>query len=151
MAPRLAHMEDTDAVTALTRRAYAKYVDPLGFEPKPMVTDHEGWIRNGHVWVLGDPGAVYGSIVLLPDDEALMVYSIAIDPDRQGEGHGRALMGFAEDHARSLGLSRMMLFTNEKMTDNIALYERLGYEQYGRQQHENHPDSWIVFMRKEIA
>lgn len=150
MSPRLALIRDADAVTALTNRAYEKYIDPLGFEPKPMLTDHEGWIGNGHVWVLGDPGALFGAISLLPADEALMIYSVAVDPDRQGEGHGRALMAFAEDHARSLGLGRMMLYTNEKMTGNIALYERLGYERYGRQQHENHPDSWIVFMRKEI-
>lgn len=150
MDPRLARVSDADEVAELTRRAYEKYVDSLGFEPKPMMTDHLGWIRNGHVWVLGEPGAVFGSIMLLPDNEMLMVYSVAIDPARQGEGHGRALMAFAEDHARHLGLPRMMLYTNEKMSDNIALYKRLGYEQYGRQQHENHPDSWIVFMRKDI-
>jgi GNAT superfamily N-acetyltransferase len=150
MNPRLAEIGDVDAVTALTNSAYAKYVDHLGFEPKPMVTDHEGWIRNRHVWVLGDPGALFGAIMLLPDDEAMMIYSIAIDPARQGEGHGRALMGFAEDQARVLGLSRLMLYTNEKMTDNIAFYHKLSYEQYGRQQHENHPDSWVIFMRKEI-
>ena len=148
--PRLAEDSDAKSVIALTNRAYGKYVDLLGYEPKPMLTDHHGWIRNGHVWVLGDPGAVFGSIMLLPDEEVLMVYSIAIDPDRQGKGHGRALMDFAENKARELGLSRMMLYTNEFMSDNIALYEKLGYEQYGRQQHENHPDSWIVFMRKEI-
>ena len=148
--PRLATTTDAESVALLTDRAYQKYVSRLGFEPKPMITDHLGWIQDGLVWVLEDDGALCGSIVLLPGDDELLIYSVAVDPDYQGRGYGRLLMGAAENQARALGLPRIMLYTNEKMTENIRFYEKLGYESYGRQQHENHPDSWIVFMRKAV-
>ena len=148
--PRLATTKDADSVAALTDRAYEIYVSRLGFEPKPMITDHLGWIRDGLVWVLKDDDTLCGSIILLPGDDELLIYSVAIDPDRQGKGYGRILMGAAEDQARALGFTSVMLYTNEKMTENIRFYEKLGYERYGRQQHENHPDSWIIFMRKAI-
>ncbi len=148
--PRLATTKDADSVAALTDRAYEIYVSRLGFEPKPMITDHLGWIRDGLVWVLTDDDTLCGSIVLLPDDDKLLIYSISVDPNCQGKGYGRILMGAAEDQARALGLTSVMLYTNEKMTENIRFYEKLGYERYGRQQHENHPDSWIIFMQKDI-
>ena len=143
-------MADAESVALLTDRAYEKYVFRLGFEPKPTITDHLGWIQDGLVWVLGDEGVLYGSIVLLPGDGALLIYSVAVNPDRQGKGYGRLLMSAAEGQARALGLPRVMLYTNEKMTENIRFYEKLGYERYGRQQHEDHPDSWIIYMRKAI-
>lgn len=148
--PRLATAEDAGIVAALTDRAYEIYISRLGFEPKPMITNHSGWIQDGHVWVLEDDDTLIGSIVLLPQDDRLLIYSVAVDPARQGKGYGRILMGSAEDQARTLGLGCVMLYTNEKMTENIQFYEKLGYERYGRQQHENHPDSWIIFMQKTI-
>lgn len=148
--PRLAAATDAGTVATLTDRAYEQYVSRLGFEPKPMITDHHGWIEDGNVWVIEDDGTLCGSIVLLPEGEELLIYSVAVDPDRQGQGYGGVLMGFAEDHARVLGLTGLVLYTNERMIENIRFYEKLGYERYARQQHENHHNSWIIFMRKAV-
>ena len=148
--PRLATKDDADSLAILTDRAYNNNVSRLGFEPKPMITNHLGWIEDGHVWVLQDDHTLIGSIVFLQDDHELQVYSLAVDPDRQGRGYGRLLMKVAEDQAEMLGLNSVMLYTNEKMTENIRFYEKLGYERYGRQQHENHPNSWMIFLRKAL-
>ena len=148
--PRLATKDDAEAVAALTDRAYKTYVSQLGFEPKPMITNHLGWIEDGHVWVLEEDLSLIGSIVLLQDGQEIQIYSVAVEPDRQSRGLGRLLMKVAEDQARRLGLSNVMLYTKEKMTENIRFYEKLGYERYGRQQHENHLNSWIIFLRKAL-
>jgi hypothetical protein len=38
----------------------------------------------------------------------------------------------AEDEARRLGFSEMRLYTNEKMTENLVMYPRLGWKETGR-------------------
>ena len=40
-------------------------------------------------------------------------------PGRPGHGHGRALVSFAESHARELSLAAVELYTNEAMAENI--------------------------------
>ncbi len=53
-------------------------------------------------------------------------------PDRQGRGVGRALVRFAEEHARRAGLSEVTLYTNARMTENLRFYPALGYAETGR-------------------
>jgi GNAT superfamily N-acetyltransferase len=57
---------------------------------------------------------------------------VAVDPRRQGEGLGRALLDFAELEAARRGLGELRLYTNAAMTENIRLYGRLGWQEYDR-------------------
>jgi ribosomal protein S18 acetylase RimI-like enzyme len=52
--------------------------------------------------------------------------------DQQGTGVGRALMAHAERYAREIGRPELRLYTNAAMTENLALYSRLGYREVGR-------------------
>ncbi|RYH14351.1 MAG: GNAT family N-acetyltransferase, partial [Alphaproteobacteria bacterium] len=45
----------------------------------------------------------------------------------QGRGHGRALLAQAENLARSLGKGELRLYTNGRFTENLKLYQRVGY------------------------
>ena len=45
-----------------------------------------------------------------------------------------ALIAFAERIARDRGLGAIRLYTNEAMTENIALYRRLGFVETGRRE-----------------
>ena len=49
-----------------------------------------------------------------------------------GLGFGRQLMDFAEQQALDAGYSAIRLYTNEVMTENLALYSRRGYVQTHR-------------------
>ena len=53
---------------------------------------------------------------------ALVIENVAVDPARQGEGIGRLLLEFAEEAARRAGIDTVVLYTHEKMTENLALY-----------------------------
>ena len=55
----------------------------------------------------------------------MYVESVAIHPDAQGRGLGRALMSFAEQEAARRGLTRMALVTHEVMTENAHTVLRL--------------------------
>ena len=86
-------------------------------------------------------------IVLLPEPDHLLLDNIAVRPDRQGQGLGRRLIAFAEEQARRLGHSEVRLYTHEKMTENIALYTRLGFVETGRGQKAGYDR---VFMTKRL-
>jgi GNAT superfamily N-acetyltransferase len=97
---------DASAVAACVRAAYAHYVERIGREPAPMTADFPALIAAGEVWVIRAGEGVAGVLVLRPQPPALLVENVAVVPDRQGHGLGRALMAFAEEHARAEGLAR---------------------------------------------
>lgn len=42
------------------------------------------------------------------------------------------LINFCENAARQRGMNVVHLYTNEKMTDNLAIYPKLGYVEVSR-------------------
>jgi GNAT superfamily N-acetyltransferase len=113
--------------------------------PAPMLRDVGPDILAGHVWVVGHPP--FGLICLIPDEDGLLIENVAVHPEAQGTGLGRALMTFAEDEARRLGLDRLQLYTNEVMTENVAIYTHLGYREVGRHAEDGYRR---VFMEKVL-
>ncbi|WP_242903195.1 GNAT family N-acetyltransferase [Actinomadura terrae] len=143
---RAAAQHDRARVERIVEAAYAPWVEVIGARPLPMDADYTALIGAGHVFVTGD--GPDGLIVLVPEDGALLVENVAVAPDRHGRGIGRRLLAFAEDHARTLGLPGLRLYTNELMTRNIALYESLGYVRTGR---EDIGGRHIVHLAKTLA
>jgi ribosomal protein S18 acetylase RimI-like enzyme len=136
MRIRTATRADVEAVAALVERAYRVYVPRMGRRPAPMDWDYVALVGAGKVSVLLDGGAIPGIIVLSPERDHLLVENVAVDPARQGEGLGRRLLAFAEDEARRHGLDEVRLYTNVAMTENIAMYRRLGWEEHDRRMGE---------------
>ena len=122
---------DRPRIEEIVEAAYAPWAELIGARPIPMDADYAALIDAGQVFVTGD--GPDGLIVLIPEDGALLVENVAVAPDRHGQGIGRTLLAFAEDHARALALPRLRLYTNELMTSNIARYDRLGYRETGRE------------------
>jgi ribosomal protein S18 acetylase RimI-like enzyme len=146
---RCARPEDRAAIEAIVNAAYAIYVERIGKPPGPMLDDYAGLIADGMVSVFADTdGTIAAVIVLVPQPDHLLLDNIAVRPDRQSRGLGRRLIEFAEDEARRLGFAELRLYTHEKMTENIALYARLGFVETGRS-HQAGYDR--VFMRKRVA
>ena len=146
---RRARAEDRAAVEAIVHAAYAIYIDRIGKPPGPMLDDYARLIADGLVSVLEDAHRTIAAIiVLVPHPAHLLLDNIAVRPDRQGQGFGRQLIAFAEAEARRLGFTELRLYTHEKMTENIALYKRLGFVETGRG-HQAGYDR--VFMTKRLA
>ena len=97
-----------------------------------MDHDYGEKVAKGYAFVAEEAGSVVGLVVLVPASDHLLVENVAVDPSRQGEGIGRALLAFAEAAARDAGVSTLQLYTNAAMTENLAFYPRLGYEEVGR-------------------
>jgi len=146
---------DVAAIEALVERAYGVYIERIGLRPGPMDDDHGEQVRRGLVHVAedgaGDPEVV-GVIVLVEGDHRLVIENVAVDPARQGEGIGRRLLEFAEETARRAGFGTVALYTHEKMTENLALYARLGYEEDERRRVEAFSRVFArVFMSKRLG
>jgi len=130
---RRAEPEDRETVEAIVREVYSIYIERIGKPPGPMLDDYGALITEGAVSVLEEPGAAIAAIlVLLPKPDHLLLDNIAVRPDRQGQGLGGQLIAFAEAEARRLGFAELRLYTHERMTENIALYTRLGFVETGR-------------------
>ncbi|MFB4283005.1 GNAT family N-acetyltransferase [Nonomuraea sp. MTCD27] len=142
---RLAEQSDVVAVERLVRDAYTPWIEVIGMRPLPMEADYAALVAAGRVHVTD---GLEGLVVLVPEDGVLLVENVAVRPELHGKGIGRALMAYAEDEARRLGLRALRLYTNVRMAANIALYESLGYVETGREGIEGRA---AVLMRKELS
>jgi galactokinase len=128
---RPAHADEADAAKAIVERAYGPYVERIGRRPSPMDDDYAALVAAGEVWLVTDD-RLAGLVALRTVEEHLLVVNVAVEPDRQGEGLGRALLAFAEHEAGLRGIAELRLYTNVAMTENIALYGRLGWQEFDR-------------------
>lgn len=124
---RRAACGDADAVHALTRRAYAKWVGALGREPLPMTTDHRRAVRDDRVDMAFESGRLVALVHVVDRPGDLLVENLAVDPDCQGRGLGDALLAHAERVGADAGKPAVRLYTNALMTGNTAFYEARGY------------------------
>ena len=85
--------------------------------------------------------------MLCETPNGFLVDNVAVFPSRKGQGVGKTLLVHAEHEARKRGYTSLYLYTNEKMSENIALYTQVGYVEYERRQEEGFRR---VFMRKAL-
>ncbi len=145
---RAARDDDAAELAALVDAAYGHYVERLGMLPGPMTDDYTAVIRDREVTIAECEGEIVGAIVLGPGEEGFTIENVAVHPARQGEGIGRSLLELAETEARAAGHDTVHLYTHEKMTENQALYARIGYVEYERRAGDGFSR---VFMRKRLG
>lgn len=130
---RQAVADDEDAVRACAEQAYAQYVSVIGRKPAPMLADFRAQIAAGFVHLcIAEQEELRGFIVFYPEDQHMLLENVAVSKAGRGKGIGKALIQFCEAQATRLGLGSVCLYTNEKMTDNLSIYPRLGYVEVQR-------------------
>ena len=142
---RRATAADLPAIKALIDAAYARYLTRMDKPPGPMLRDYGPSLEAGTTWVTGSP--ITAVLTLYPTDNCLLIENIAVHPSAQGRGLGRALMSFAEQEAARRGLTRMALYTHEVMTENQAIYARLGYTEVERRAEDGYRR---IYMEKRL-
>ncbi len=139
---------DVQQVSALVNAAYGHYVERIGMLPRPMTEDYAEVIASRRATVAESHGTIVGVIVLTVDDEGFLIDNVAVGTSHRGEGLGRALLEFAEAEARLMGFDSIHLYTHEKMTENLAIYPRIGYVEYDRR---SQGEFSLVYMRKHLG
>ena len=136
------------AIEHIVQRAYAKYVDRIRKPPGPMLDDYTARVAEGSVRVLEDARGLAGILVVLPQAGYLLLDNIAVAPERQGEGIGRRLLAAAESETLQRGFDELRLYTNAAMHENLVMYAKLGWEDYGRAKQASYQR---VFFRKRLG
>jgi GNAT superfamily N-acetyltransferase len=139
---------DAASVAALVDAAYGHYVERIRMQPGPMTDDYAEVIRDRQVTVAEHDGAIVGVVVLTVTDEGFLIDNVAVHPSRRGTGLGRALLQFAEAEARRAGFDAIHLYTHEQMSENLALYSRIGYVEYDRRPQGGFS---LVYLRKQLG
>lgn len=130
---RLAIATDEPEVRQCAEQAYARYVPLIGRKPAPMTADFARQIAQGVVYVASDDQSAFqGFIVFYAEQGHMLLENVAVLPSAAGRGVGKALIGFCENAARQRGINAVHLYTNEVMTENLAIYPRLGYVKVGQ-------------------
>lgn len=147
MEIRPAQVENAAAITECVVAAYRHYIARIGKPPGPMLDDYTAVIEQHRVFILADGMRIIGVLVLIQQDRSLLLDNVAVHPEYQGRGLGRELVALAEEEALRLGYTAVTLYTNERMTENIGLYKKLGYMETERKTEQGYQR---VYMRKSL-
>lgn len=135
---------DLAAIQGIVEAAYAHYVPRIGKRPAPMLADYGAHIRAGEVDVAEVDERVLGAVSYWQKADHMYLDMVAVDPSARGLGLGRRLVGHVECAAREAGLPEVRLYTNARMTENLALYPHLGYTETHRAHHEGYDRVFFV-------
>lgn len=151
--PRPAQAADRPAIEALQKAAYAPWIAVSGRPPLPMRADYAVVLAESETWLVDGPdGRLDGALILQHQADAMLIWSVAVDPGGHGKGLGQRLLALAEDRARAAGKDLMRLYTNAKFQRNREIYERFGYAVTREEAFsDDNPDWIVVHMEKGIA
>jgi ribosomal protein S18 acetylase RimI-like enzyme len=129
MRIRHARSHDLAALLELETRAF----DP---RRRASVRSLRRSLASAHqrVLVAEEGGAVAAFAVVWLHRRTWRIYDLAVDPDRQGRGLGRALMARVEADARQADVARLVLEADAKDTRLGSFYVRRGYRATARRQ-----------------
>lgn len=143
---------DWAALLALIQRAFAAMegvIDPPSSLHRLTPEGIAEQARQGEVWVIGTPPAA--CVFFTPKEGALYIGKLAVDPLRQGQGLGRALLDLAETRARVLGLPTLELQTRVELTANHAIFQRLGFVQTAATAHPGYDRPTTLTFHRTVA
>jgi ribosomal protein S18 acetylase RimI-like enzyme len=135
---RLARPDEYEAIGALVVAAYAtvgSHERHPGYES--VLRDTAGRARHTDVLVATDGERLVGTVTYVPgpgpyaesdDPSTAGIRMLAVVPDLQGRGIGRALVDECVRRARSAGRARIDLLTQPEMTRAHRLYDTFGFE-----------------------
>ena len=150
MRIRQALPADVPAMQRVSVRAYDEYERRLGYTPHAASEDVAKWVRNGRAWVGEHASEVMAVLLVEPKDGHLHVFSAAVDPAWQGQGHGTELLDHAAMLAKDAGLAEVRLTTNTKMDRNIALYTHCGFQVVGQTPHPAQASQALAELARRV-
>jgi GNAT superfamily N-acetyltransferase len=130
---------ESDELGEITVRAYRSLYGGESLGPyENELRDVEGRIRDSEVYVAQDNhGQLMGGVTFVPGPESAMsefddpdaagIRMLAVDPNFQAQGAGRALVETCIKRARAHGRTKLILHSTPLMTVAHSLYRQLGF------------------------
>ena len=87
------------------------------------------YLELGRVLVARDGAALIGHLQLVPTGQPgeIEIVNMAVVPERQGGGVGRALIATAIERCRAESWTRLLVATAAADTGNLRFYQRAGF------------------------
>jgi ribosomal protein S18 acetylase RimI-like enzyme len=150
---RPAAAADRAVVVKVLQRAFADYDGRL--QPQPgALGETEASVRahlkKGAIALAFIAGEPVGVMFMERKDNALFLSRVSVVPEKRGSGITARMVAMAESEARRQGVQALSLRVREVLSQNIALFQRLGFRETGRHGHENQPETVMIDMRKEL-
>lgn len=151
---RNAEMEDAEAIEAVTRAAYERRAerDPPYKALSETADDVRRHLARGGAIVAEVGGHVVAAVRYREQRPgALLLYRLAVHPDHQRHGIGRALMAAFEEFAHRNGYCEVHLHARHTCPDLIATYERLGYREVDDPTEPDYAHPVYLLMSKDVS
>ena len=145
-----AEQDDLSEILELQYLAYQSEARLLNNFSIPPLTqtlqDVEKEYESGLVLkAVDENGKIIGSVRGHANSETLFIGKLMVHPDYQGMGIGTRLL---DEMERACPQPRYELFTSNKSSKNLRLYERLGYSRFKEKQVSD--NLTIIFLEKEL-
>jgi ribosomal protein S18 acetylase RimI-like enzyme len=95
-----------------------------------------------------DNDQIIGSVLLVEKEHQLYLGMLTVSPELQNSGIGKKMLAEAENHAKTLGLSSIIMTVISVREELIAWYKRHGYVDTGER--EAFPESGIHVTVSEV-
>jgi GNAT superfamily N-acetyltransferase len=123
--------DSTDGM-ALTRAYFDELIErfPPGYDPYEVLPTRQRDLSppDGVLLIARDGDAAVGCGGLKSFDSATgEIIHMFVQPPTRGTGVGAQILGALEALARARGFVRVVLDTNETLTEAVSLYERSGF------------------------
>ncbi|MEM9097447.1 MAG: GNAT family N-acetyltransferase [Pseudomonadota bacterium] len=143
---------DWEAIHALLTRAFAFMegrIDPPSSLTR-MAADCLARKAEAETVLLATNPGLIGCLFAKPEGDALYLGKIAIDPDHQGQGVGRALVAAAEDLAQQNGQTALVLETRIELVENHTAFAHFGFVKTAETAHPGYDRPTSITMRKVL-
>ena len=158
MEPRLATPSDAPAVVALVERAYRGDASRAGWTTEADLLDGQrtdpddvtSALARGTLLLFERDGALVASVLLMPDDDAVLLGMFAVEPTLQGCGLGRIVLAAAERWMRErLGATRGRMTVLWQRDELLAWYVRRGWSPTGKKKPFPYGDARFGLPRRD--
>ncbi len=163
MSPKLpflrdARDSDSEPLAALISASFAEYpncvFDWSEFPELRRPASHFA-AKRGRLWIAeASDGGIAGSLGIapVPEQDAVELYKVYVDPRWRGHGLAQALFAEALGFAEGGGYAEMVLWSDTRFARGHRFYEKLGFARWpGERYLADISRSWEYHFRKPLA
>lgn len=146
-----ATLQDIPALTILINSAYRGETSKKGWTTEANLLEGKRTNEEELTETVLDPkntilkftdnDTIIGSVLLIEKEHQLYLGMLTVSPELQNSGIGKKLLAEAENHAKALGLSSIIMTVISVREELVAWYKRHGYVDTGER--EAFPESEI--------
>ncbi|WP_202703285.1 GNAT family N-acetyltransferase [Flavobacterium sp. UGB4466] len=139
-----ASLQDIPALTILINSAYRGETSKKGWTTEANLLEGKRTDEQEMTEIFLDPkntilkytenDTIIGSVLLVEKGQQLYLGMLTVSPELQNSGIGKKMLSEAENHAKALGLSSIIMTVISVRDELIAWYKRHGYVDTGERE-----------------